>query len=145
MSIKINETPVRTSRNFRINNIKLDIDIPNNVNNFENIEVKGTAELQIDELNNQEKLVYGNGEILESNVYKNANHKIKIIAKEDVKIVYEFDNDNLELINQIEIVGEKNANIIIEYKSNTNKKCFHNGIIRTTAKENSKLNIVIVN
>ena len=34
--LKINETPVRTSRNFNINNIKLEnVDIPKNIDNFD--------------------------------------------------------------------------------------------------------------
>ena len=34
--LKINETPVRTSRNFNINDISLDINIPNNFEYFSN-------------------------------------------------------------------------------------------------------------
>lgn len=145
MNIKLNETPVRTSRNFQINNLKLDIDIPTKIKEFENIEIinqesKITKEI---ELNN---LVYGNGEELEENNIKYSNNKIRIeTKKEDIKLIYNFDDKNLELINQIEIIGNNDANIIIEYKSNTDKKCFHNGIIKTIAKENCKLNIVIVN
>ena len=35
--------------------------------------------------------------------------------------------------------------IIIEYKSSTNKECFHNGVIKVFAKENAKLNITVIN
>ena len=39
-SIKLNETPVRTSRNFNINNIKLeDVKISNTIENFDNISI----------------------------------------------------------------------------------------------------------
>ena len=48
-------------------------------------------------------------------------------------------------INQIEIIANGDTNIIIEYISNTSKKCFHNGIIRTIANAKSKLDITIVN
>ncbi len=35
MEMKVNETPVRTSRNFRINNIKFDnLEIPENIDKF---------------------------------------------------------------------------------------------------------------
>ena len=38
MDIKVNETPIRTSRNFRINNIKIDdIEIPENIEKFKNV------------------------------------------------------------------------------------------------------------
>ena len=40
MEMKINDTPVRTSRNFRINNLKLEnIEIPNNLKPFKNVEI----------------------------------------------------------------------------------------------------------
>ena len=38
--IKLNETPVRTSRNFNINNIKLDKSIiPQHIGKFENVKI----------------------------------------------------------------------------------------------------------
>ena len=40
--LKLNETPIRTSRNFLINNIKLtDVEIPETVEKFKNIEIIG--------------------------------------------------------------------------------------------------------
>ena len=58
---------------------------------------------------------------------------------------YDFDDDNLQLVNQIDICATGNANIIIEYKSSTNKECFHNGVIKVFARENAKLNITVIN
>ena len=46
MNIKVNETPVRTSRNFLINNIKLDVDIPKKIKEFENIKLERNTEVQ---------------------------------------------------------------------------------------------------
>lgn len=38
--LKLNETPVRTSRNFGINNIKLEqIELPEHVTKFENVNI----------------------------------------------------------------------------------------------------------
>ena len=38
--LKLNETPVRTSRNFHINNIKLDdVNIPNKITSFKNVSI----------------------------------------------------------------------------------------------------------
>ena len=146
MEMKLNETPVRTSRNFLINNIKLSkIELPENLNDFENVEVESTKS-QVNDKVTTKKLTFGNGRELENNIFENANSKVKIeTKKEDIKIIYNFDDKNLKLINQIEIEGKEDANIIIIYKSSTDKKCFHNGIIRAIAKENCKLNIVIVN
>ena len=40
MNIKVNDTPVRTSRNFGINNLKLtNLEIPENIEKFKNIEI----------------------------------------------------------------------------------------------------------
>ena len=39
-SIELNETPVRTSKNFNANNIKInDIEIPDNISSFYNIDI----------------------------------------------------------------------------------------------------------
>ena len=150
MELKVNETPVRTSRNFNINNVRLeDVSIPRNLKEFSNAHIQGNGigvKSEITDGVECERLVYGNGEVLEKNVYEEANSKLKIkTSKEDLKIVYEFDDDNLELVNNIEIDGIADANIIIEYKSSTNKKCFKNGIVKAIARENCNLNIVIVN
>ena len=40
--LKLNQTPVRTARNFNINNIKLkDIAIPSQIGEFKNVDIKG--------------------------------------------------------------------------------------------------------
>ena len=146
MEIKVNETPVRTSRNFRINNVKLeDVNIPENLKEFKNVNIDYSSSTFSKNPGNK-KLVFGNGEVLEENCNNNSNSNIKLeLNKETVKIIYEFDDENLNLVNNIELVANKNSNVIIEYKSNTNKPCFHNGIIRTIVKENVKLNISIIN
>ena len=145
--LKLNDTPVRTARNFAINNIELPVEIPNKIKNFENVEITNCKSKIDNEVSNKE-LTYGIGKILEELVFKNANNKIRIQTtkqKEDIKIIYNFDENNLNLINQIEILAENDANIIIIYKSKTSKQCFHTGIIRTIAKENVQLNVTIVN
>lgn len=146
MNIEINKTPVRTSRNFGINNIRIDeVEIPKNVEAFTTYNIDSKKSIVSNDVNFS-VLTYGNGKELEENIIKNANNKLKIeTKKENIKIVYEFDDKNLNLINQIDIVGKEDANIIIEYNSNTNQKCFHNGIIKVLANENCKLNIVIIN
>ena len=63
----------------------------------------------------------------------------------NIKIKYNFNDENLKLINNIDIIANNNINVIIEYRSKTNKECFHNGIIRLQAKENVNVNITIIN
>lgn len=144
--LKLNETPVRTSRNFLINNIKLEnVVIPEKLEMFQNVVVTGTESFNKDI--NKQHLNYGLSEELEENVFYKANSQIAINVKENdnIKITYDFDDDNLQLVNQIDIYATGNANIIIEYKSSTNKECFHNGVIKVFAKENAKLNITVIN
>ena len=46
----LNETPIRTSRNFNINNIKIDCNIPENILEFSNLDIKNeNAKIKIDE------------------------------------------------------------------------------------------------
>lgn len=148
MSITLNETPLRTSRNFGINNIKVEnVDFINNIRSFENIDIVKNNSVITDKVSAR-PLKYGTGTVLEENIFKNANHKIKITTtnkKEDIIITYDFDEDNLTLVNQIEIEANGEANIIIQYKSSTKEKCFHNGIIRLKANENVKVNIAVIN
>ena len=144
--LKLNETPVRTSRNFLINNIKLEnVVIPEKLEMFQNVVVTGTKSFDKDI--NKQHLNYGLSEELEENVFYKANSQIAINVKENdnIKITYDFDDDNLQLVNQIDICATGNANIIIEYKSSTNKECFHNGVIKVFARENAKLNITVIN
>ena len=145
--LKLNETPVRTSRNFQINNIKLeDIEIPENVQNFQNVRINSKNSKITEETSNL-KLEFGTGNILEKNIIENANNKIKIDAdnKSEIQISYKFDDNNLNLINNIEIMAQGQTKILIKYESDTNKKCFHNGAIRLNAKPNSKVDICIIN
>ena len=145
--LKVNDTPVRTARNFKINNIEVELEIPEKIAEFKNVEIineKSTIDSEVSNL----PLTYGNGKILEELNYETANSKIRIQTsskKENIKIRYNFDDNNVNLINQIEIIATGDTNVIIEYKSQTTQKCLHNGIIRTIADENAKLNVTVVN
>ena len=143
--LKLNETPVRTSRNYKINNIKLEnVELPTNIKEFTSTEIIGIKEIDTNVSNID--LVYGTGKILEENINNYANSKIKIEnTSGDIQINYNFDNENTQLINNLEIIAEKNLNIIIKYESKTEKECFHNVVIRLLAKENANVNITIVN
>lgn len=136
--MELNNTPLRTSNNFNINSINLDVNIPQNIKKFANIQVTK----KIEELKENLEFKYGVG--LD---YSNSSNNIKINLNnnDNVKLVYNFDNENNTLINQILINANGNSTITIEYLSNTNKECFHNGAIKLIANENAKVNINIVN
>lgn len=143
--LKLNETPIRTSRNFLINNIKLtDVEISEAVEEFKNVEIIGGK--NITENIGETKLTYGLGEILQNNIIKNSNSKLKINAEnEEIKIIYNFDDENINLINNIVVNATKKCKLYMVYKSNTNKECFHNGVIKINALENSKIDVIVVN
>ena len=148
MEMKINDTPVRTSRNFRINNLKLEnIQIPSNLDTFKNVEII-TQKAEISNNVRKYKLEYGNGEILEENAQNEANSVLNIKTNrkgEKVTIIYTFTDEETILVNNIEINTYKDADITIVYKSNTDKACFHNSVIRLNTSPEDKVNVIIVN
>ena len=153
-NLKLNETPVRTAKNFRINNIKLEnIEIPEVLPAFENVTIIGdTSKIDIDS-NTDINLVYGLSEELTNQVKTQANQKIKLIInsnqnkKSESEIDFNFDNENSVLIDNIEIIANENtkSTIIIKYTSNQENESYHNGIIKAKAEKNAELNIVLVN
>lgn len=145
--ITINDTPIRTSRNFRINNITIDApEIPDEIKEFENVEIKALSTIYDENVDNIE-LTYGIGEEQEKEINAKSNQIAKFnIEKEDnIKIIYTFDDNNKYLINNLEFKVNKNANIIVEYRSNTDLECYHNGKIRVIAGNNVKANVTIIN
>ena len=150
-NLKINETPVRTSKNFNINNIKLEnIEIPENITTFENVTITGENPI-IENNTSNINLVYGLGEVLTSQVKTQSNQKLKLTidskVNKETQIEFQFDDENLALLEDIEIVAKEDTNstIIIKYLSDDKVQAYHNGILRVNAKENSNINIIIVN
>lgn len=140
----LNETPVRTSNNFRINNISVEnVTLPTKKEIFNNIDIKQNSFECTTITNNS--FVYGTGKVLEDNINNFTNHCLKMQGKGNLTIIYNFDDNNTTLINNLEIIADGDSNILIIYKSNTDKKCFHNGKIKLISKENAKVDIANVN
>lgn len=148
--LKLNETPVRTSRNFGINNIKIkDIEFSKK-EEFKNIQIIGIENIaKANKDTSDFELKYGIGRELEEEVKQHANHrlKIEIDKNSNIQIINNFDNQNKRLIENIEIISNQNtkSDIILKYKAQDNIKGHHNGIVRLHAKEGSKLNVIILN
>ena len=151
--IKLNKTPVRTSRNFNINNIKLEnVDIPDKVQDFDNLEILGkSSKLTIQDNVSDFNLEYGLGDILTNHVKEKSNKKIRLTIdnknNEELYLNFKFDNNNLQLIDNIEIIANEDtkSTIIIKYESDKKINAFHNGIINLIAKSNSQIDIILVN
>ena len=149
--IKLNDTPIRTSRNFNINNIKIEnINILQKKEDFKNITIKG-ENTKIDNNTSDIKLDYGLGEILTNQVKEQSNQILKLTIdskqNKETQIEFQFDNENKTLIEDIEIIAKENtkSTIIIKYVSDEQNQAYHNGILRVNAKKDSKINLIIVN
>ena len=142
MKIYANETPIRTAKNFSINNVEVNIPKIQDENvEFGNVNIDYKDSIIDGEVLNK-NTVYGNGEYLESEIEKKSNSKIRInLAREVVKLDYNFDDNNTNLINKLDIVARYDSDIIIVYNSNTSKECYHNGIINIIAQDGANLNV----
>lgn len=151
-NMKLNETPVRTSRNFNINNIKLDdVKIPEEIKEFNNAEIIGDNSKTRIENNPNCDLTYGLNEELANLVKENANKRIKLTidskTNKETQINFKFDKENLVLVDSIEIVANEDTKgtIIIKYDSEKDVEAFHDGVIKVFAKQNAQINIVVNN
>lgn len=148
-NLKLNETPIRTSRNFNINNIKLeDIEIPDTINKFNNITITGDSSLISNNTSNI-KLTYGIEEELINQIKEHSNIELEIncIEYEKIQADFNFDESNPTLLENIEIIASENSKstIILKYKAQDDLEYWHNGLIRVNAKKDSEINIILVN
>ncbi len=148
-NLKLNETPIRTSRNFNINNIKLEnIKIPDTINKFNNIAITGNSSLISNNTNNI-KLTYGIEEELINQIKEHSNIELKIncIEHEQMQVDFNFDENNPTLLENIEIIANESSKstIILKYKAQDDLEYWHNGLIRVNAKKDSEINIILVN
>lgn len=149
--LKLNETPVRTSRNFNINNIKInDVKDRLSIGEFKNTQIKGiNSRVKIKKNINNYELKYGVGKELEAEVKNMANNRLNIVSEENSKIDIQnvFDKENTSLVEDIEINVNENSklNLLLKYKSKEDINYYHNAVIRVFAKKNTEINIFIVN
>ena len=146
----LNSTPIRTANNFGINDIDLELELPQ-VKNFENVMIITSEmdKLQINKIENESlnlKSRIGLEEI-------NNNYSLNIIVPKEniihdpIIINCDFDDENNCLVDNIKITMEENSEstFILKYKSEDKEKAFHYLKQETIAKENSKGKIVIAN
>ena len=152
-NIKLNETPVRTSKKFNINNIRLEnVEIPKKLEEFKNIRISETgSKISIDSNVSNSNLTYGLGDFFANQVNENSNYKANIIinskTQKEVEINFKFDKENSNLAENIEITANEGtkSTIILKYETDNNVEAYHNAVIRTIAKKNALLNVIIVN
>lgn len=146
--LKLNETPRRTSRNFNINNIKLEnIQIPEKLKKFENIKIFKSEGVQINTETLASNLKYGIDKELEANTNKNANVKINanfIEKNNNLKIDI---NQNIDLMQKIDFTANENTktNVTIKIENTDDIEYFNNVILTVKALKDSNLKINIIN
>ena len=151
--LKLNETPVRTSRNFNINNIKLEnINIPENLENFDGVQIYNASEKnKISFEKNDIDVTYGISNEFSNQVKQNSNFNVKIEIEsktnKDIKLDFLFDEKNLNLVDNIEILAKEDskATIYLKYKAKEELENFHNEIIKVFAEKSSNIKLVIIN
>ena len=146
--IILNETPVRTSVNFGINNIILkDFEFPSKIQEFDGLEILKGKENVSKNLNFNNSLKYGVSKTLENDINNNANVTLAINAKKVTQIAFNLTDKNNQLAENIEIIAENNdeGTVLLKYKSDNKNDAYHNGICKIKAGKNSKTKVIIVN
>ena len=141
----INDTPIRTNESYKINNIPLDFELTKEFKEFKNIKIN-TKNVDIKE-GIITPLVYGLGDKIYENILKYINHNIvmKTIGKAEIEIIYDFDENNINLLNNIQLEANHDTKIRIVYKSNNKQYNMHNGILKIDAKEKVEVVGEIIN
>ena len=140
MKYVLNKTPIRTTNGFRVNDVKVDLEIPNNIEHHD-YEILNISDV---ESTIESNFVSNIG--LEHKNYKNTNINVDNQNDSVIKLKYCF-NDNDSLVDNININVSKNLNInmLICYESKDNNYHFHNGNININIDSSSSLNLTIVN
>ena len=150
--VKLNKTPVRTANNFGINDIELELNIPE-VKKYNNITIMG---YDMDDVaiirNNIESEKMLNSKI---GLEMNKNEEITIRVPENrkisspIEIEFNLDEDNNVLVDEINIIMEakSEANFIIKYQDEglEENEGFHYLKQKNTLKSESKAFITIAN
>lgn len=152
-SLKLNETPVRTSKNFNINNIKLsNVETLKKIPEYNNAQIINESDkIKIENKVTPINLKYGLGNELTEEVTKKANQNYQIISNsktnKNAQINFDFNNQNDILVENIDILANEgtNSTFIIKYESPKSLKCYHNGVVKLKAKNNSNVEIIIIN
>ena len=142
MKYILNESPIKTTNGFNVNNVKVDLDIPR-YNIYHDYEIENINSKNIRyELKDNFTSNIG----LEHEKYKNVTLDINESNNKLLKLIYCF-NDQDSLVDNIDINVSKNINVnlFICYKSLNDNTHFHNGNVNVNILENSSLNITILN
>ena len=137
MKYILNEIPIKTTNNFNINDLKIDLNLPNNL---EFKKFKSNIDIKYNIINNFNSKIG-----LKFNKDLNLNINIDKVYDKDIELTYEFTNNDTLIDNiNINFTNNSKANIIIKYISKDNTSHFHHLKINTNL-DNSNGSITIIN
>lgn len=153
--IRFNSAPVRTSENYKINDIKIeDIKLQQN-RTFENIVYQDFDEENIqvthDTSRIEETYPIGIEEQLLQNKSVSLKLKLKQNSHQENIIRFFLDEDNRQLVDDIEIIAEENCvgkfTICYAMQENENKNLegTHLGMVRAHLEKNAHLDLTVIN
>ena len=145
MEYILNKLPVKTTNNFKVNDLKIDLDLPEitDMNKF-NISNNDLLDINQEIIDDEFTSKIG----LEFSRYLNIDITIPkdVVIDESIILSYDFSNNDV-LIDKINFNYEENAscNFIIIYKSIDNNKHFHHLLSKINSNINSRGNITYIN
>jgi Fe-S cluster assembly scaffold protein SufB len=142
----LNETPIRTSKNFGANNINIEnLDVPEEINKFNNrsIYINSEKEVLISEKSKDDELT-------DIDLYEDSKVLVTEIIKDNFGLKYGVDNTGLisasdKCNHKLRVVAKENAsdaNINIEFRFDENNKNLFDEL-EIKAEKNSKITITI--
>ena len=123
-NLKLNETPIRTAKNYGINNIKLEnINVPENISEYNGLKITGTSnnnKVMVKENTCKTDFKYGNGDILSRQIEEKSNKNLCVEINEkldeELFLDFEFSKDNTNLVENILIKADENTKGNYNYK-----------------------------
>ena len=141
MQYIINETPLKTTNNFKINNLKIDLDIKEETINDLIINTKEINKLKV---KNSIQDNFNSKIGLSHNKYKKIELDVLESIKEPINISYDFTKSKY-LVSEIVINLKENTNSIFLISLNSKEKVFTNTKIIVNGSNYSKSNITFIN
>ncbi len=145
MEYILNKLPVKTTNNFKVNDLKINLDIPI-ITNFNDYLITDSENIKIEKnvISNHISSKIG----LEFNKYLELNITIPKDKKIDNTVILEYDfSNNDNLVDKINFNYEENSScdFIIIYKSKDSNKHFHYLVENTKSNKNSMGSITYIN
>lgn len=142
MKYILNESPVKTTNNFRINNIEVDLDL-NLDYKFGSYEFIDSENINIKE---DESQIYKSAIGLTHDKYKKLNITVDKNCSSDKTVIIKYRSiDSKSIIDEINfnLEEESKLNVLLIYKLNNDE--IHDGSINIYLKDNASLNLTVIN